>query len=217
MKMLDKAVYEVDAQVAVAANATAVSGQLITVPEVNGVRPIGFSIIDAAADLSVEVSEDPDESNAVELTAANILPNSGDLYFELGPDTKIAMEAAAGATTANIRWFYPAGATLGHASSPKLEDLNLRSQSYSQVIGTPAEDITIPDDAIALVIESVSAGGASNGCQLTLDSGQAIELLQSDDISSQHPFVMYLRDDMDFTGVRVTADCTLTGKWLIAL
>lgn len=219
---IDRLVFERTVQVAVAANATAVSGQLISIPLENGVRPIAFSIADAAADLSVEVAVDPDESGAVELTAADLLPNAGAKIYRLGPNDQIALEAAAGATTADIRWFYPAGAAHGHGSAPVLNAMDYRTQTIEfTAVALPAP-LTTPEGAFALVIENISAGGASNGLTYAMgpDGGASTEkipLLQGDAIDDANPYTIWLKDVDDVYVERITADATVQAKWLIAL
>lgn len=220
MSMFNKVVFERTAQVAVAADASTAAAQLITIPTVNNVRPIAFEIADAAANLSVEVSTDPDQSRQIELTAAALLPNAGARRFTLGPSDKIALEAAAGATTADIRWFYPAGAAFSHGAAPLFDGLSLRTLTATLSAVAVESTVSIPDRAVALVIESISAGGAANGLSYRIDDGTAngekLPLLQGDAITVLDPYIIYVQEDDRLRFERITADATVTGYWLVA-
>lgn len=213
------------AQVTVAADTTAVAGQLITVPTIStqygNIRPILFEIADAAADLSVSIGTSTSAMGGeLELTAAALLPNAGAPRFPLGPNDLIALESAATATTADIRWFWANGVRDGVLNGTSSSVLTSTKTAILLPVAVEAA-VTIPTGAVQLVITSISASGAANGFQYSVDNGtdtgEYIPLLQGDAITVLNPYVIHINDGDRLKVKRVTADATVYGYWRILL
>ena len=214
MHTFDRVVFERTAQVAVAADGTTVAAQLIAIPTVNSVRPVAFEVADAAANLSVEVSESPDQSGQIELTATALLPNAGARRFILGPADQIALEAAAGATTADIRWFYPAGAVNGHAVAPEWDNSSFKTKTFTIVAPASEGAVTIPEKAVAMVIESVSANGVAYRVDDGTANGEVLPLLTGDAITVATPYVIHVTPTDRLRIEQIGGAANLVGYWL---
>jgi hypothetical protein len=136
----------------------------------------------------------------------------------LGENSQIALEAAATATTADIRWFWEIGALKGLEMSVSVDAIKSSQSATISAVAVEAE-VTIPSGAVGFVIESVAAGGASNGLLYRVDNGTAngeqIPLLQGDDISTVHPYTIWLSDEDRLRVERITGDATVLGYWLM--
>lgn len=184
MLLANKLVFERTAQLTVPADSTAIADQLITIPELSGVRPIAVEILAAAADFSVEIADTAaGTTGQMELVALSILPNTGSVLLELGPDSELALEAAATATTCDVRWLYPLGAISGIASTSSRELIkSAQTATLSAVVGEAS--VTVPAGAVGLVIDSLSATLDVDGLMYRVDDGtadgQQISLLQGE-------------------------------------
>lgn len=215
----DVLMMERTAALAVAATLTA-----ITIPTITGangavIRPLYMEIAEASADFSMRVNEGATAGTTAAIVAADLALANRPLV-PITPNTAILMLDGAGTTTVDVRWIYPAMTKEGRVATVPHASL-MPVVTFSIAVTDTAATVTIPTDAVEMVINTSAGGGATPGVRYAVAASgtpTAIINVLATGISHGAPYRIFVADDDVIRIVRNgDTNQTIVGFWRLAV
>lgn len=195
----------------------------VTIPTITGsqngalVRPLYLEIAEATANFSMRVNNGSTTGTTQAIVAAD-LSVVNRVLVPVTDDTEILFSTATTATL-DVRWIYPVGAKKGRvASLPHASMLPVISFSIS--VTDTAANLTVPSDAVEMVINGSAGGGSSPGVTYAVaatGTPTPIVNVPATTISSGAPYRLFIDEEDILRMVRLgDTNQTITGYWRLA-
>lgn len=214
----DVLMMERTAALALAATLTAVTIPTITGANGAVIRPLYLEIAEASANFSMRVNEGSTAGATAAIVAADLGVTNRPLV-PITPNTAILMTDGAGTATVDVRWIYPAMTKEGRVASVPHAVL-MPVISFSLSVTDTAANLTVPADAVEMVINTSAGGGATPGVRYAVAaSGTPTPIINvlATSISHSAPYRIFVADDDVIRMVRNgDTNQTIVGFWRLA-
>lgn len=175
----------------------------VTIPTVDAtgktpIRPMYLEICESDGDFTYRVDNGSTAGSHIAVVAADLSVINRPL-IPIGPDTSIKTTAG-GARVVDVRWIYPGEArdgitqTIDHASLTPILTFALTGGT---IAAAAAKTLTIPANAVEMVIQSISGGGATPGMRYAVAaSGTPTAIIDVPAAMATHgaPYRIFLND-----------------------
>lgn len=194
----------------------------VTIPTISGsngalIRPLYLEICESTADFNLRVNDGSDTGTTQAIVAADLSIVNRPL-IAISANTAILLSTAATATV-DVRWIYPVGAKAGLTTSIEHASI-LPMMSFSISVTNSAANITIPADAVEMVINTSAGGGTTPGITYAVGaSGTPTPIVNvpAGSISYGAPYRIFIDDGDVLRAIRLgNTNQTITGFWRLA-